>query len=75
MYESAVNTALRVFGKGAGTPPGQLHRVADDIGQIGVPFYFENNRRAARGHRHAVYVEKIGAVQPRSDVVVQRQLF
>ena len=67
-----VNPAALVLGKSPASAALQLYSAADYRRQVFIPLDLQDHRRIPRRNRDAVGIEKIHALEPRADVLVNR---
>ena len=68
-YILSINSAGGVFGKGADAARVELYHIPDDIGQISIPFDFQNDRGVSCRYGDTFRIQKVSTMQGGTDFV------
>ena len=71
-YILSINSAGGVFGKGADAARVELYHIPDDIGQISIPFDFQNDRGVSCRYGDTFRIQKVSTMQGGTEIVVDR---
>ena len=75
-YEIKIGLAIKpagcIFRKGAGASCAELYHIPDDIGQISIPFDFQDDRGSSCRNGGAFRIQEAGTLQSGADIIVNR---